>query len=476
MKELNQRIYIDALALVSEKKSGVGVTLRQTLRQLSRTAKESPYKIYLIAPLGKAKYLEEYVSKSVSIKTIPLPARVIELLGRLRLLPPVDWFLGSGVYIFPNYRNWPLWKSKSLTYIYDTGFILHPETLQPRNQKYLSRYWSVWAARADRIITITEQVKEEIERYLQVNYAKIDVVYCGVDRKFFSKRTANDIKNTKTKYGVPYDKYILYVGNIEPRKNLIGLLDAHALLPAEYKEKYGVVFVGGDGWLNEEFYRRLEAARNKGQKVFKIDAYVEDEDLPALYSGASLVVHPAIYEGFGMTPLEAMSCETPVIASDIPSIKEVSKEAVIYFDPNNPITITGAIREVLSDNKLKTKLLQSGLERSKTLSWENTAQSLYKIVENEVALGPHRRPLLRKAKAVYQHADRILRGLLGESSVEAYQPKNALSLEQLRDYVYDDFLREQPSRTQLNLLKVYQGSKHLVARILRRAYRFARSR
>src|SRR4030081_2051898 len=137
-RQFPRSIYIDALALVPAHKSGVGLTLQQTLMSLLKNAAIADgYTIYLVVPLGKAKYLSNYVGPNVKIKTICLPAPVLEVFLRFKLFPPADWLLGTGTYIFPNYRNWPLWRSRSLTYLYDVGFVRFPEMVQPKNQKYL---------------------------------------------------------------------------------------------------------------------------------------------------------------------------------------------------------------------------------------------------------------------------------------------------------------------------------------------------
>jgi len=195
VKKIEKIIYIDALALVPERKSGVGVTLEQTLEELLKNSEMKSWEVFLVVPLGKAKYLKKYESSNVHLKTIYLPARALAILLRTRLLPPVDWFLGKGVYLFPNYRNWPTWRSRSVTYIYDVAYVKHPETVQAKNQKYLSRSMSTWARRTDRVITISKQVKYEIEKYLGMNENKIDIVPCGVDRSVFCKRNSNEIEN-----------------------------------------------------------------------------------------------------------------------------------------------------------------------------------------------------------------------------------------------------------------------------------------
>jgi glycosyltransferase involved in cell wall biosynthesis len=393
---------------------------------------------------------------------------------RLGLFPPADWLLGQGVYIFPNYRNWPLWRSRSLTYIYDVGFIKFPETVQPKNQKYLSRYIKRWVSRADKIITITSQVKDEIEKELDLPYAKLAVVYCGVDLSIFYKRNVTEIEATKEKYGVYFKDYLLFVGNIEPRKNLVNLLDAYEKLPAALQEKYGLVIVGGDGWLDGEFNRRLMSIQQSGKKVIKINKYVKTEDLPALYSGATILVHPAIYEGFGITTLEAMACETPVAASDIPAIREIIQEAAFYFDPLDASSLSAAITKGVTDHQAIATHVRDGKKRAEELTWKQSADVLYEIIEDEFKEGSHKRPILSRLKSLYVSFDTGIRRLLGDKAFSPYSPKQATNIKELRTAIYDDFLKEQPSYIQALLLKTYLFVKHVLAQILKRTYQSMR--
>lgn len=478
MSKSNKTIYIDAMALVPERKSGVGYCLEQTLLQLKRIPEvQSSYTVNLIVTLGKAKYLERYLSTNVKVQTIYLPARVMEVLLRINIFPPVDWFLGKGVYIFPNYRNWPLWRSRSITYIYDVGFKKFPEMVQPKNLRYLDKYIPRWLSRTDRIATISEQMKGEVEKYLGVAFTNIDLLYCGVDKTLFHTVPKNCIVDVKKKYDIPYDKYFLFVGNIEPRKNLLRLVEAYLLLPHTIRNDYGLVIVGGDGWLNEEFFNVLNKAQKNGEHILKVKKYVTTSDLPALYCGATALIHPAVYEGFGIPPLEAMACETPVLVSDVPALREVAGEAGYYFDPYDPLSINKTMRSILaSDNTKLSQKRAIGKHRANVLSWQNTAQSLLTVVKILEKEGLVKRPILRKVKRLYNTLDRIIRQMFGERMLSAYQPADATDVETLRASVYQDFLNEQPTQVQTFGLRAYLGAKHQVSAILRRMYKNLRSR
>lgn len=465
-----KNIYIDALALVPTKKSGIGYSLEQTLIQMSNLPNfNDTYHIHLVVPLGKAKYLKRYCNQGITTKTIGLPARGLEILARLNILPPIDWFIGRGIYIFPNYRNWPVWSSRSLTYVYDIGYILVPHTVQPKNRRYLQKYSKRWMARTDRVITITNQVKEEIEKNLDISYTKISVVYCGVDLTVFYRRSAKETTETKAKYNIPYDKYILFVGNIEPRKNLSTLLDAYEKLPTTVRDRYGLVIVGGDGWLNESFNERISTMRREGKQVLKIQKYVVTEDLPALYSGATALVHPAVYEGFGIPPLEAMACEIPTIVSDIPAIREVLQDNTTYFNPYNAQSLTDVLTSLLSDNNLHKTDIKKAKHHAMQLSWTESAKELAMIIEEESQRQiTQPSPFVKHLKITYVRTDRLIRSILGEKTLQPYRPKTTDNVQELRTIVYNDFLKEQPSHAQSTLLEMYRACKLVAASTIRR--------
>ena len=466
-------IFIDALALVPERKSGVGYSIEQTLLCLAQLPQNSNRTIYLVVPLGKAKHLQRYVEGNVKTKTIYLPARIMELLLRLNVFPPIDWLLGFGIYIFPNYRNFPVWRSRSLTYIYDVAFIKHPEMVQPKNQKYLQHYVTRWLGRSSKIIAISNAGRTEIEKYLAVPSTNIEMVYCGVDSNIFYKRQELEVARVKKVYGIDYDKYFLFVSTIEPRKNILSLLDAYDALPLKVKQTYGLVLVGGTGWLNEAVYDRLAALQKKGLQIQKVDTYVMTEDLPAIYSGATLLIHPAYYEGFGMTPLEAMACETPVIVSDIPAIREVVRDSAVYFNPLTADSLTESITHALINPTLLEKNVKAGRLRAQQLSWMTSAESLQQVIEGQLGQKTGR-PLVSRLKYIYSVWDVRIRSFCGEKVLEAYKPSPAASRSIMRQEVHYDYLHDQPNYVQAFLLKVYLQTKHLLFKGLVGAYLMAR--
>lgn len=465
----NQKLtlFIDAMSLVPERKSGVGYMLEQIVFALQ---KNSRLTIQLVVTLGKRKYIEKYVNKNnTTIKTIPLPAKLFEALLRLNMIFPIDWYLGRGIYLFPNFKNWPLWNSQSITYIHDLAFKKFPEVVHPKNQRYLNRYINRWAYRTNIVIAVSDFSADEITKYICLPPAMIKVVYNGVDHKVFYKRTKKEIDYVKQKYDIPYDKYFMFVGNIEPRKNLLMLLESYTQLSPEIRETNGLVIVGGDGWLNEGIIKKISVMQNKGLKVMKVNQYVSGDDLPALYSGSSLFLQPALYEGFGITPLEAMACEVPVVLSDIPPHREVVDGAGYYFNALNPDSLVASINEALKDKNAKFKI-KLGLKLSDVLTWNKSANLLMSIFEGTITQPDITSPYLRILTKTYAKVDCAIRSALGDKILPAYAPNlDGLNFDNARAKIINDFYDEQQSCFRRYGLTVYLKSKHMVAVSLKRA-------
>jgi glycosyltransferase involved in cell wall biosynthesis len=195
----------------------------------------------------------------------------------------------------------------------------------------------------------------------------------------------------RQKYDLP-ERFILYVGTIEPRKNLTALLEAYAALMERLSvcdlrpalSDVRLVIVGKKGWLYEGFFRRLHELGLEDRVLFT--GYVPDEDLPAIYSAADLFVFPSLYEGFGLPVLEAMACGTPVIASNASSLPEVAGEAGIMIAPHDVRGLAEAMERLLMDKQLRAELRARGLERAKQFTWERAAAMTLEVYQDALTL------------------------------------------------------------------------------------------
>jgi glycosyltransferase involved in cell wall biosynthesis len=173
----------------------------------------------------------------------------------------------------------------------------------------------------------------------------------------------------RARYGLP-DRYLLFVGTVEPRKNLTRLLAAFESIHADGLTD-GLVIVGKRGWLYGDFFARLEESPLREAVLFP--GYVPDGDLPAFYAGAQALILPSVYEGFGLPVLEAMACGTPAVASSAPSIPEIGGDAALYFDPLDVEAMVGAIRRLLRDASLRDEMRRRGLAQATQFSWQRAA-------------------------------------------------------------------------------------------------------
>jgi glycosyltransferase involved in cell wall biosynthesis len=352
-KKLKSKVYFDGFCIATEKISGIGHITLETIRSLSENV-ENPENIVIISPLFKKKYIISY-KLGIKIKTIPLPAKIFNALLALNLIPPMDLIFGKGTYIFTNFRNWPLMFSKSITYIHDLSFINHPETTESKNLKYLNNGIAIWSKRSDLIITASEYSKKSILENLNISSGKVEIIHHGVDKRVFNeKQDATRVRDILNKYGISNNEYILYVGNVEPRKNLLTLLRAYKIIPRDLALKTPLMVVGSSGWKNDDIYVMLAEGIDSGY-IIKPNAYVEDSDLPAFYFNAKALVQPAIEEGFGMSPLQALSCGVNVILSDIEVFKEIfgENEHIKYFDVYDSLGLNKLLINVIKSTYTK---------------------------------------------------------------------------------------------------------------------------
>jgi glycosyltransferase involved in cell wall biosynthesis len=274
------------------------------------------------------------------------------------------------LYFEPNFIPFDIRAGKIVTTVYDFSFYLHPEWHPKERVDYYSKNFFKRIKKSDFIITISKYVERETLEILKIKDPKVVTIYPGYNEIF------NTVENEKRKIK-PIENYILFVGSIEPRKNLVNLLKAYLLLPEYLRKEFKLLLVGFKGWENKEIAELL----NKLKKSANYLGYVNNEELAGLYRGATCFVYPSFYEGFGLPPLEAMACGCPVVVSNVTSLPEVCGDAAYYVDPNDVESIAEGIQKVLIDEELRRNLVEKGLERAKLFSWEKAAKEHLKVFE-----------------------------------------------------------------------------------------------
>ena len=290
-----------------------------------------------------------------------------------RLLPQGSLFHATE-HLLPSLRGIP-----TILTVHDLIYKRYPQYHLLRNYLYLRTMMPMYCSRATAVVAVSEATRSDLlSLYPGLDAAKI-VVIPEAAAPHFGPQPRERVDAVKRRYALP-PRYLLSVGTIEPRKNLSRLLEACGPLFDDGLVD-GLVLVGNRGWLYEGFFRDLEASPWRSRAI--LPGYVEDEDLPAVYAGASIAVQASLYEGFGLPVLEAMACGCPVCASDTSSLPEVGGDAAQYFDPGDVASITECLRQVLINGALREEMGAKGVERASRYSWRHTAEltvDLYKRV------------------------------------------------------------------------------------------------
>lgn len=278
---------------------------------------------------------------------------------------------------FFNYAVPPGVKGKRITFLYDMVYRACPGTMDWKTRMWLTLILKRSCRRADRIVTISEFSKREIIKYLHLPEEKITVVPCGVDHNIYHPDyTKQQIQSVLDRYGIRRE-YFLYLGTIEPRKNLERLIGAYEKLRKENKDIPQLVLAGKKGWLCDGIYEKVHRLHLEDQVLFT--GYVSEEDSPLLMCGAKAFLFPSLYEGFGMPPLEAMACGTPVIVSNTSALPEVTGDAGVLVNPECEDELCTAMRRILEDEAHRRHVACLGLERASCYTWKKSASLLMDV-------------------------------------------------------------------------------------------------
>ncbi|TSC87754.1 MAG: Group 1 glycosyl transferase [Microgenomates group bacterium Gr01-1014_7] len=269
---------------------------------------------------------------------------------------------------------------KRICTIFDLSFLHFPEMFTKKDLWQLKNWTKFSIENADHIVTISNFSKQDIMKQYGISKDKITVAYPGYDREEFRiKNSELRIKQIKKKYKIK-DSYIIYIGTIQPRKNLIRLIEAVSRI-----EGLNLVVVGKtkgegrEGWMYEDILQTPKRLGIEDKVIFT--GFVPIKELPYLISGATAFCLPSLWEGFGIPVLEAMACGTPVIVSNVSSLPELVGNAGFLVDPYSVDQIEQAVRTIISDKKLQQKYSKAGIEQAKKFSWEKTTKTVLKVFE-----------------------------------------------------------------------------------------------
>jgi glycosyltransferase involved in cell wall biosynthesis len=347
--------------------SGIGTYLKNVVPGILRLYKEVIF-------LGNTEELKKF-NWVKNHQIIHFDAKVYSIKEQLifpKIIPKCDVYWGPHF----NLPLLPIPAKKILTTIYDVNHLSGINPTSFLKNKYAYLLYKNAVLKSDKIFTISEFSKKEIIKYTNANQKKIEVIYCGVNRRFYENTT------TESHLSLP-EKYILFVGNVKPHKNLLTLLKAYLTFSEEIRQEYKIVIVGKkEGFITEdrEIFEFIE--RNNLNKSIFFTGYVPDNQIPEIYRKASMFVFPSLYEGFGLPILEAIASRTPVISSNAASLPEVGTDSILYFNPLDFEELAQKITHIIENPTIREELIKKALPRLDFFTWEKAIEEHISVLKS----------------------------------------------------------------------------------------------
>ena len=367
------RIAIDAHS-VGARLGGNETYAINLIEALARIDQSNQYTLYVTKPAAVDRFADRWPNFTARLTLPHTPlVRIPLTLSRELRKHPVDVLHVQ--YTAPPFAPCPI-----VTTVHDLAFEHLPETFNRRSWMQLRLTVRRTARRAAQIVTVSEYSRQDIIKTYGINPEIVTVTPEAAAQTFEQIKDENRLAEMKKAYGIERD-YILSLCSIQPRKNLVRLIEAYYLLRRSHPEVKlpQLVLAGKRAWLDNE--TMSAAQRDALSADIRFTGYVADEDLNALYSGATCFVYPSYFEGFGLPILEAMKCGTPVIAGDRTSIPEVAGEAALLFDPFDVQSLVEALKRILNDSDYRATLSARGLQRANEFSWQTTARLTLAVYE-----------------------------------------------------------------------------------------------
>jgi len=386
------KIGIDARTILNPEKGdaiGAGHYAYQLISNLLELDKQNEYVLFFDFRV-REKDVKKFTRPNVKIKFYPfsdykryLPGAYSEILGTATLQKEKLDIIHS---TSPLSRIPIGYRGKCVVTFYDMSLYVCPDCF-PRVKSARDRFiYSLMAKKADKIIAVSESVKSDLQKFLNVAPEKTEVIYSGIDRRFF-ENPSDDSQKILGKFDIR-GKYILFLGTLEPAKNITRLLHAFSKFKEKYKDShekkfdYQLVLAGKRGWLAKEYHYEI---RNFGlQKDIVFTGYVIGNELVPLFKNSEFFVMPSLCEGFGMTVLEAFATGTPAIVSKVTSMPEIAGEAAYFVSPISVEEISDAMFKFATDENLRNSYRSKGLDQVKKFDWKKTAEETLKVYENLV--------------------------------------------------------------------------------------------
>jgi glycosyltransferase involved in cell wall biosynthesis len=365
------RIGIDYTSAVRQG-AGIGRYTRGLVGALAELDRQNSYVLY---SAGRDPRHTTWPS-NFRVRQFPLRDRHLAILWqRLRLPVPVEIFTGRiDILHSPDFVLPPTLSARTVLTVHDLSFMRCPSCSSPALLSYLMRAVPRSVQRADVLLADSENTRQDLLELLDVAEDRIYVVYAGVEDRFVRQGTA-ELERVLMRYKIEHP-FILGLGTLQPRKNFGRLIRAYDHL-RQHHVPHQLVIGGGRGWLDGDIYEAIDTLGLRG--LVRLIGFVDDDDLPALYSAAEVFAFPSLYEGFGIPVLEAMGCGTPVVTSSVSSLPEVAGDAALCVWPEDVEALANALWRVIDDSALRNELRKRGFEQVKRFTWPMAADTLLHI-------------------------------------------------------------------------------------------------
>ena len=383
-------VAIDYTAAVRQQ-AGIGRYTRNLVRTLADVDAQNRYTLFVAGGWGQGDGLGAWPA-NFRVRTVPVTDRVLNIVWqRLRIPVPIQIVTGRfDLFHSPDFVLPYVGSAPALLTVHDLSFLRVPQHFVPGFRDYLEGAVSRGVRRANHILADSESTRSDLIELMRVRGEKVSVVYPGVESRFSRIEDGQILAEVRERYGLP-NRFVLGLSTLQPRKNFDGLVDAFQLLLSQHADKEEIadlhlVICGGSGWMYEDIQQRVQ--HHGLEARVHLTGFVQDMDLPALYSLASVFAFPSWYEGFGLPVLEAMACGTPVVAADNSSLPEVVGDGGLLVDASSPDELASALMRLLSNQGLRAALRRTGLAQAAKFTWPLAARSLlaaYKRVQGQAA-------------------------------------------------------------------------------------------
>ena len=381
------RIGIDITSAVTQS-AGIGRYTRELVRALFALNAPHHYTLFY-ASARRADRPFGPLPPATRIRRLPFHDKwLARVWHKLQIPIPVELITGPlDVFHSPDFTLPPTRsQTRTLLTVHDLSFIRDPDSAVPSLRAYLNRAVPRSVARADRVLADSEATKNDLTALFETPPGKIDVLLSGVDARFKPVRDRAALDAMRARYDLGHGPFVLALGTIQPRKNYVRLIQAFAQvvgrwwqIGAAWMGDVNLVIAGGKGWMFDDIF--AEVKRLDLENRVKFTGFVDEADLPALYSAAAIFAYPSLYEGFGLPVLEAMACGTPVIGANVSSVPEVIGDAGLLVDPLDVDAIAAGLIGLLKDASARDAFLRLGLERAAQFTWEKAARQLLSIYD-----------------------------------------------------------------------------------------------